>query len=100
MNFIRKQLSDNHILTGSFFFRILSVLLFNEKLLFSGKFYIFVHFSVAVLILLTSWSILVLFQGFADPRWPPFENVTYVSHHVMSLAHVWGRKRKYLLNKY
>jgi len=64
---------------------MLNFQLFNENYNFlEVTFIILDDFRVLLLILITFWSILVLFGGFvkigkskaADPRWPPFENMT------------------------
>jgi len=64
-----------------------SKLLNQKSLLFLKQIFAFLdHFHVDLLILTTSWSILAVFEGFGkfkkskmvDPRWPPFENKTFL----------------------
>ena len=55
------------------------------------------------MILVTSWSILVRFEGFgkikkckmADPRWPLFESMTLLGRHMTSSADVADLKGNY-----
>ena len=59
---------------------------------------------VILLILISSWSILVLFEGFwkikkskiADPRWTPFENMTLFCRHMTTPANVVELKETFL----